>query len=86
MSVYVSKYLLFHFSKKSAVTVIDLMAILNFSFTLPLLFLDRSSVMITPGGFINPSSYLETTETIHDVEKYTNFFTGRTNSNPGFKV
>jgi hypothetical protein len=42
--------------------------------------------MITPGGFINPTSYLETEETSHEVEKYTNFLTGVTSNNPGFRV
>ncbi|XP_053377482.1 VWFA and cache domain-containing protein 1-like isoform X2 [Mercenaria mercenaria] len=46
---------------------------------------DKSAVMITAGGFINPSLYLETEETDHETEKYTNFITGKTGQNPGFK-
>ena len=42
--------------------------------------------MITPAGFLNPSSYLETVETANIVKLYTDFFTGVSTQNPGFKV
>lgn len=42
--------------------------------------------MLNPGAFTNPSRYLETEETMQQINDYTEFLTGQNTKNPGVKV
>lgn len=51
-----------------------------------MLFVESSVVKLTPEAFLNPTAYLDTSETKSSVKMMTDFISGDRSTNPGLKV
>lgn len=54
--------------------------------TLIYFFVESSVVKLTPEAFLNPTAYLDTSETKSTVKTITEFISGDISTNPGLKV